>query len=249
MCADARDDYLAALIELHRGLERQGPGDADFSRRLLGELPGLPASPRIADLGCGSGAASLLLASHFQSAVKAVDSCPVFIEELKVRARRAGLEHLVTPIHADMGALDWPPGSVDLIWSEGAVYNLGFERGLGLWRPLLSNGGIAVVSELSWFTDEPPGPASEYWEEAYPGMGSEAENIRRAGRACFAVLCTRRLPGHLWWPNYYDPLRERIERMEATAANQAVVREIEQEMALFERFSESYGYTFYVLRA
>ena len=91
-------EYMAALTDLHRGLDRQGPGDSDFSRNLLKTLSTLPPKPRIADLGCGSGTAALLLSQHYQSTVRAVDFSSVFIDELKVRAKQVGLEHLIVPI-------------------------------------------------------------------------------------------------------------------------------------------------------
>jgi len=253
MSADPQTESIAALIELHRGLERQGPGDTAFSRQLLQKLAPMPANLRIADLGCGSGAAALLLAEHYQCQVTAVDSCSVFIDELKLRARQAGLAHLITPLQADMAelgaALDWPPACIDLLWSEGAAYNLGFERALSVWRPFLKDKGIAVVSEMSWFTDEAPQPAFDYWHAAYPTMGTESENIDRARRAGYQVLATQRLPSDVWWKNYYTPLRARIKQLELTPAMQAVVEETETEMELFEKFSDSYGYTFYILQA
>lgn len=246
---DADPDYLAALIDLHRDLERQGPGDAAFAREILLRLPALPTPLRIADLGCGSGAGTLVLARHFRRPVRAVDAAPAFIEALKSRAARGGLADMVEPIVADMGSLDWSAGSVDLIWSEGAAYNLGFERALASWRPLLSPRGVAVLSELSWFTGTPPDEAREFWATAYPTMGTEAENMARARRAGYEPLFTERLPSELWWRNYYGPLRERLKVTSDTAAQDAVRRDCELEMALFERFSDAYGYTFYALRA
>ena len=246
---DNQADRITAPIDLHRGLDRQGPGDADESRKILCNLSSLPPKPRIADLGCGNGAGALLLAKHYQCTVRAVDASSVFIEELTVRAKQAGLESLIIPIHGDMGKLDWPVASVDLLWSEGAAYNLGFEQALRLWRPLLANNGIVVVSELSWFTDKVPEPAIAYWQKVYPMMGTEAENISRANRAGFSVLSTHRLPSSAWWMNYYNPLRDRMKQIEITPAIQSVIRETEEEMAVFEKFSNFYGYTFYVLRA
>lgn len=245
---DADSPYFAALVELHRGLERKGPGDAAFTRELLLHLPALPSPPRIADLGCGSGAGALLLARHFQARVVAVDASAVFIEELRDRVREAGLGPLLEPVVADIGALDWPPGSTDLLWSEGAACLLGFEQALSLWRPLLARGGVAVVSELTWLEAAPPAEPLAYWREAYPGMGSEAQNVERARRAGYEVIATRRLPAESWWKNYYDPLRERLDRLAPTPALAAVAAETAREMALFERFSGSYGYVFYVLR-
>lgn len=156
MASDPQADYIAALIHLHAGLDRKGPGDAHFSEQLLRQISGLPQQPRIADLGCGNGAGALQLAQHYQATVLAVDAASVFIAELEARARQAGLEHLITPICGDMANLNWPTGSLDLIWSEGAAYNLGFEAALQCWRPFLAEAGVAVISEMSWFTDHPP---------------------------------------------------------------------------------------------
>jgi ubiquinone/menaquinone biosynthesis C-methylase UbiE len=249
MSTDTQTEYITALIDLHRGRDRKGPGDSDFSRHILSHLSTLPLKPRIADLGCGSGAGALLLAKHYQSTVMAVDSSSVFIDELATRAKQLGLEHLIMPIQGDMAQLDWSAGSVDLLWSEGAVYHIGFEQGLKLWRPLLANSGIAVISEMNWFMDNAPDPVIAYWQNAYPRMGTEAENIARANRSGFSVLSTHRLPSQAWWVNYYEPLRERIQRIEITPITQSVIRETEEEMRLFEKFSDSYGYTFYVLQA
>lgn len=248
MSEEIQAEYIAALVDLHRGLPRQGPGDPKFTLELLSKLPPLPENPKIADLGCGSGAGALLLAKHYQNRVKAVDASSLFIEELKVNAVQAKLDHLVEPICADMANLGWPHASVDLLWSEGAAYNLGFEHALKTWKPLMAMGGLAVISEMSWFTDTPPKPAWDFWSSAYPAMSTEKQNAARAKGAGFSVEFTVRLPSSAWWDNYYGPLSERIRQTDKTPANQTVIQETEQEMSLFEKYSDHYGYTFYVLK-
>jgi len=242
-------DHLADLIELHRGLPREGPGDAAFARELLHSLPPLPAQPRIADLGCGSGAGALLLAEHFGVPVRAVDTAAVLLDQLRERAASRGLAHLITPVLADIGALDWPPASLDLLWSEGAAYSLGFEQALTRWRPLLAAGGVAVVSEMTWFTETPPAAARDFWATAYPTLGTETENLRRVQRAGFRLIDVRRLPAACWWTSYYGPLRARIAQLSPGAVDPAVLRETAEEMALFEAYCDAYGYVFYVLAA
>ncbi len=249
MNMDTEADYIAALIELHRGLKRQGPGDDEFSFQLLQEIAAyLPVNPRIADLGCGSGAGSLLLANYYHSRVLAVDLSAEFIAELTTRAQAAGLADLITPINADMADLNWPAGSIDLLWSEGAAYQLGFETALTRWRPLIRSDGIAVISEMSWFIDNAPLPVHTYWQTAYPTMANELDNMARAQRAGFQVLMTRRLPSAAWWANYYAPLKIRMEALNSESSFASVLRETEQEMALFAQYSDYYGYTFYVLQ-
>lgn len=245
------DEFLAALIELHRGLERMGPGDTQFSRALLASLPALPERPRIADLGCGAGAGALLLAETFAAPVVAVDLSRAFLDELAARAQTRGLAPLVRTVEGDFGALDWPEGSLDLLWSEGAAYHLTFAGAVRRWRPLLASGGLAVISELSWFTATPAAEARAFWDAAYPALASEAANAAEARRAGFEVLKVERLPAQAWWDNYYGPRRRRAEALgeSTSAAMQAVLRGTAAEEALFRAHADDYGYSFYVLRA
>ncbi|MFC1750785.1 SAM-dependent methyltransferase [Pseudomonadota bacterium] len=120
---EEHEEYIQALIELHVGLERQGPGDTNVSNYILSLIKELPAKPRIADIGCGTGAGALFLADKFKSKVLAVDFSRDFLNELISRAKQQGLEHLVAAVECDMGMLDWKPGTIDLLWSEGAAYN------------------------------------------------------------------------------------------------------------------------------
>lgn len=52
------------------GLDRQGPGDDAQTRRALSFIDGLPPRPRIADIGCGTGRQTAVLAS-------ALGACPI----------------------------------------------------------------------------------------------------------------------------------------------------------------------------
>jgi SAM-dependent methyltransferase len=44
----------------------------------------------------------------------------------------------------------------DLIWSEGAIYIMGFEQGLRAWKVFCKKGGHIVVSDCAWFEQNPP---------------------------------------------------------------------------------------------
>lgn len=248
---DTESAEIAALIALHDGLDHLGPADASVSRAILSELPPLPLAPHIVDLGCGTGASALLLAEWFDSPIKAVDQVGAFLRTLRERASARGLTERIETIEADMGALDWPEASVDLLWSEGAAYNLTFSGALKAWRPLLTPGGLAVISELSWFTESPPEAARAFWAPRYPTLGSERENCAYAPSAGFEVLSTRRLTSEAWWRSYYTPLLARVAALKpvADAVMASVLAETELETAIFRDHSDHYGYTFYVLRA
>lgn len=42
MSVDSQTEYIDALIDLHRGIERKGPGDNAFSLNILSNLSTLP---------------------------------------------------------------------------------------------------------------------------------------------------------------------------------------------------------------
>ena len=248
---EEHEKYIQALIKLHLGLERQGPGDTNYSNHILSLIKELPANPRIADIGCGAGAGALILAKKYHSKVKAVDFSKEFLDQMMHQASQEGLEDLIEPIECDMGSLDWKPGTIDLLWSEGAAYNLTFEGALKAWRPLMADNGIAVISELSYFTSEVPEPVRVYWQKAYPTIGTESENSNHANSSGFEILGIHRLPSKAWWDNYYGPLRENMNSFKHSEDSimQSVIKETEKEMKLFEEHEKHYGYSFYIMKA
>jgi len=248
---EEQEKYIQALIKLHLGLERQGPGDTNYSNHILSLITELPKNPRIADIGCGAGAGTLFLAARFKSKVRAVDFSREFLDELANRAKQRGLEHLVETIECDMGSLDWEPETIDLLWSEGAAYNLTFEGALRAWRPLMAVNGIAVISEMNYFTSEVPEPVRVYMQHAYPTIGTESENSGYVNSSGFEILGIHRLPSKAWWDNYYGPLRENINSLKHSkdSTMQSVINETEEEMKLFEEHEKYYGYSFYIMKA
>jgi SAM-dependent methyltransferase len=248
---EEQEKYIKALIELHRGLERQGPGDTDYSNYIISQLPDLPSNLSIADIGCGAGAGALILADKFRARVRAVDFSREFLDELEDRAKQRGLERLVEIIECDMGDLDWEPGSLDLLWSEGAAYNITFEGALKAWRPLMASNGIAVISEMNYFTSDVPEPVQIFMQNAYPAIKTEPENSDIINSSGFEVLGIYRLPSKAWWDNYYEPLRNNIESFKNSDDDimQAVISETEEEMKFFEEYEEFYGYSFYIMKA
>jgi SAM-dependent methyltransferase len=240
-----------ALFRLFEGLPRQGPGSDSGTREALARLGALPAAPRVLDLGCGSGRSTLVLAAALRTRVIAVDNHRPFLDALHAEADRRGLGGLIEARCADMAAPGVPLGSIDLLWSEGAVYLLGFERGLRLWRPLLAERAWVAVSECSWLTPDRPADASAFFGEGYPEMAGIDENIGRARAAGFETVDHFTLPAAAWWDEYYAPLEQRMAALAPAAdpALAAVIAETRQEIALFRRCGDAYGYVFYLMRA
>jgi serine/threonine-protein kinase HipA len=243
---------LDALFILHSDMPREGPGSDEATRRAIRGLPPLPAKPRILDLGCGPGRQTLVLARHFSAPIIAVDFHAPYLEQLCKSAEAEGLSDLIVTRHGRMEELDEQPGSVDLIWIEGAIYIVGFAEALRLWRPLLRDGGCLVASDAVWLTDDPPAEPRAYWDEWYPAMKTVDGNIKTARECGYEVVDHFTLARSAWWDEYYTPLAERVVRLRPEAAANPALAEIleitEREMDMHERHGDSYGYAFYVMR-
>jgi SAM-dependent methyltransferase len=240
------------LLVLHAGLPRLGPGLARTTRRALAACADLPPAPEILEIGCGTGAASALLAETSGGRITAVDRFPALIADLRERASALERAGRVRPIVADMSALPFAAGRFDLIWSEGAVYVMGFDAGLSAWRPLLRPRAYLAVTELTWLSPTRPETLVDYWREGYPGMRSVQENLDAARALDWEVIEVFVLPQEAWTDAYYGPLRSRLQGFRAAYASepeaQVVADMTEQEMTLMTEALDTCNYVFYVLR-
>lgn len=142
---------FSLMVDLHRDGMRQGPGSDEETLRAL-ELTRIDrAAPlNIADIGCGTGASTLVLASQLPNAtITAVDLFPEFLEILVKQAGEAGYADRIETRAESMDSLPFAEGAFDLIWSEGAIYNMGFSNGIKAWQPFLRSGGVLAVSEIT----------------------------------------------------------------------------------------------------
>lgn len=246
-------DDLSLLIDFHKDAARQGPGSeaATHMAIVLAGLTGTEALD-IADIGCGTGASALQLARALNANVTAVDFIPEFLAKLDQQAQAAGLSGQITALAASMDALPFAEQSLDVIWSEGAIYNLGFEEGLRLWRPFLKQGGILAVSELTWFTTTRPAALTQHWQAEYPQVAEASTKMAQLEQAGFAPIGYFPLPRECWLENYYRPMQDRLHaflhRHHNSEAAQAIAEAERAEIELYERYGEFYGYGFYIAR-
>ncbi|MCX5229944.1 bifunctional class I SAM-dependent methyltransferase/N-acetyltransferase [Streptomyces sp. NBC_00233] len=236
-----------SFFALHHGLPRQGPGSDATTRRLLALTGPLPERPRVLDLGCGPGRSALLLAAEAGAEVTAVDLHEPFLAELRQSAADRGLDGSIHTHRADMGALPFPDGAFDLVWAESSVFVLGFDRALAEWRRLLAPGGILVLTECVWTTEEPGPAARAFWEEHYP-LRTVAELSAAAVAAGYHVQGTVLQP-ESDWAEYYGPLAAHADAADITLPGMAeAVAGARAEIAMRREHGSAYGYAGFVLR-
>lgn len=240
------------FFELHKDLPREGPGDEVSTLKAFGMMEGLPSNPRILDVGCGPGMQTLALAKHTGARIVATDTHQPFLDELQKRVEDAGLTDQVKVQNESMFELKFPENSFDVVWSEGAIYIIGFEAGLKKVHPLLKSGGYVAVTEISWFKPNPPQEVFQFWHKDYPGMGSVEDNLLAVERAGYRVVGHFSLPDSSWWDDYYNPLKERVTMLREKYADDRdalrLLDENDREMEFFRKYSDFYGYVFYVVQ-
>ena len=192
------DFDLKMIADFFRELDRQGPGGVEQTLRALEFVPDRPGM-RIADIGCGTGGQTITIARIRDCTITAVDLLPELLEEFRTRIKKAGLENRVTAIQGSMDALPFSPGEFDVIWAEGSIYNIGFERGLREWRQYLKPGGIIAVTESSWLSGARL--ASKFISDYFPDIDSPSGKVRILEEAGYAPLAHFALPEHCWTEN------------------------------------------------
>jgi len=187
--------------------------------------------------------------------IDALDNHEPFLEDLKLRAEKEGVSGNIRVVKGDMTNLSYEEGSFDLIWSEGAIFVIGFEKGLLKWRRLLTDKGYLVVSEMTWLRSDVPEEASAFMKQVYlgyPEIKTSEENIEIARNSGYRVVDFFVLPSKSWWDNYYTPIEAKLPalktkyRDDKEALQFIAFEEIEIEM--FRKYSDYYGYVFYILQ-
>ncbi len=239
------------FLEVYGTLPRSGPGGDVHTLRALGLVPG-PAPEAVLDLGCGPGPQTVALASALPEArLVAVDVLSSMVEEANRRFTAAGFGDRAMAVVGDMAAPPVGPGSQDLIWCEGAIYNLGVTEALGAWRPLLRSGGSVAFTEPVWLVESPPKEIREWWTSEYPAISDRAGVEARIEAASYCTVGSFVLPASAWWDEYYEPMQERVASLRARLPDDPIAGEVaaaaEAEIDYFRRFSDCYSYEFFIV--
>lgn len=238
------------ICDYFSGLERQGPGSPEITLKALSFIDNLTNKSSIVDLGCGTGSQTMTLAYHTPGMITGIDLFPVFIKLFNARASHLDLQDRVKGTVGSMDNLPFQPAELDLIWSEGAIYNIGFERGLKYWRQFLKPGGYVAVSEVSWFTSKRPRQIEEFWLDAYPEIDTIPNKTGQLQQAGYVPIATFILPETCWTHHFYAPQiklqEEFLKKHEGNRVAKDFIDNQRHEMHLYEEYKAFYGYVFFI---
>lgn len=232
-------------------VERQGPGNAEVSLKALSFVENLTETSKIADLGCGTGGQTVVLAQNTPCEIIGVDLCVDFIDRLNQNAEKSMLQNKLKGIVGDMCDLPFQDEELDLIWSEGSIYNIGFERGLREWRPFLRQGGYIAVTENTWFTDNRPSEIHEFWQDTYKEIDTIPNKLTQIQKAGYLPAAVFVVPGSCW-TDYYSAMENTqesfLERYKGNRTAEQFIAYQRHEAELYRKYKAYYGYAFYIMK-
>jgi SAM-dependent methyltransferase len=235
---------------LFADMDKLGPGDDGLTLYVLRSLPRHHFDV-VVDAGCGAGRQTFVLAKELHTQIHAVDCSQPFLDRLTQRATEKCFPELLRTHRMDMKDIPRAFSTIDLLWSEGAAYNIGFANALITWAEAIRPDGFAVVSELCWLReDKIPDGVKQFFKLGYRDMQSVPQNIAIAEHAGYKIFNTYTLPNEAWVKDYYDILEPRAKSL--VSHSDLGVRDFAietlKEIDAFKIAEDSYGYVFFILQ-
>lgn len=246
---------MQLIADYFSGLNRQGPGGDEETRKAL-SFVSVPHQAKIADLGCGTGQQTQVLATslvpELDCQITAVDILPELLEGLKQRCKRMGeTGKNITSLLASMADLPFEDETLDLIWAEGSIYNIGFEKGFKEWKRFLKPGGYIVCTECSWLSNERP-EKTNYFTDNFPEIDNISGKLKVIENAGYMSIAHFILPEYCWTTNYYKPMhaymQQFLERHNHSKAAKIFVEQNKIEIEYYNKYKQLHGYVFYIAK-
>jgi SAM-dependent methyltransferase len=238
------------ICEYFSFMERQGPGSPEVTIKALSFIDHLTNESQIADIGCGTGGQTMVIANHTPGHITGIDLFPIFIDLFNINSQQQNCQDRVSGIVGSMDNPFFQNETLDLIWSEGAIYNIGFERGINEWYHFLKPGGYIAVSEASWFTENRPDEINQFWKNSYSEIDTIANKVKQMQTAGYIPVATFILPENCWIENFYVPQISAQEKFLRKYAGNKLAEEFVEneryEAQLYYKYKQYYGYVFYI---
>ena len=201
-----------------------------YTRKAFQMLPKLE-KPRILDIGCGSGIPTIELARLSDGQIIGLDINQSLLDKLNKKIEEEGFTNRVKTVKCSMFEINFPDESFDIIWAEGSISRIGFEKGLKEWKRLLKPNGFLVV------------------HDEIKNITKKIELIPNCG---YNILGYFPLPEDAWWIEYYGPLEKRIQKLSIKHAEHPEILRIldkkKEEIEMIKKNPRNYGSVFFIMQ-
>ena len=174
-----------------------------YTRKAFRMLPKLD-KPRILDIGCGSGIPTIEIARLSKGEIIGIDIHQPSLDRFTIRIKEEGLSDSVKAVNCSMSNMEFAEESFDIIWSEGSISVIGFEKGLMEWRRFIKPNGFLIVHDEK---------------------GNIEKKLKQVSDCGYQLLGHFILDEDTWWTEYFVPLEKLICETQIKYADEPKVRE------------------------
>lgn len=192
----------------------------------------------------------MVIANHKSGNITAIDLSPIFIDIFNINSQKLSLQNRVNGIVALMNNFLFQNEELNLIWSEIAIYNIGFERGINEWYKFFKKGALLAVSEASWFTQERPVEINEFWNNEYSEIYTISNKVTQMQKAGYIPIANFVLPENCWTEHFYAPQvsaqKKFLQKYLGNKNAEKLLENQRHEAKFYDKDKEFHGYVFYI---
>jgi len=201
-----------------------------YTRKAFRVLPQMD-KPCILDIGCGLGIPTMELARLSQGEIIGIDIDQPALDKFTKKIKGAGLSDRVQAVNCSILDMDFEDESFDIIWSEGSIFVIGFEKGLRQWKRFLKPDGFMVI------------------HDEQGNIKGKLEQISNRG---YELLGHFLLSKETWWTEYFAPLEKLIGESRTRYSNDQNVLEklhqAQEELDMFKKNPERNSSVYFIIK-
>ena len=187
--------------------------------------------PKILDIGCGSGVPTMELARLSNGEIIGIDIDYFVLDEFNEKIKEAHLSDRVRTIRCSMFDIEFPEASFDIIWAEGVMAVIGFERALRKWRRLIKPKRFLVVHD---------------------DIGDVERKHDLIPLCGYVLIDMFVIPKEVWWSEYYCPLEKKVKALQKKYSNDpealALLDKEQKEVEAFKNNPQLHGSVFFLMQ-
>jgi ubiquinone/menaquinone biosynthesis C-methylase UbiE len=176
------NDYIAERDKIRENFFK-------YIRKAYSYIPKIK-NPNILDVGCGTGVPTIELAKISGGYVTGIDLDVSLLDILRKKIIDTELERQLSIINKSIFLMDFPKESFDIIWSEGAVFVIGFEKSIKNWYKFLKPNGFLVLHDDIKDKNKKLGLVEKYG---------------------YKLTAQFDLSFEIWWNDYYSKVEKLVE--------------------------------------
>jgi len=188
-----------------------------YTRKAFESLPKID-TPRILDIGCGTGQPSLELLKLSDGEIYGIDIDQDTLDKLKLKIKQNGLSDRLRIYNYSIYNTQFEDEMFDIIWEAGVLHLLKIEKALAECKRVLKFNGFMVTGETTSWAGKSL--------KIFPKFGFKLIKEIKWEREC-------------WWTEYYAPLEKKIKILKNKYGNIEKIEEIRRHLKEIEMVKEN----------